>query len=368
MNFKIDTGAFKLLKHIRTHKIEFLHMLCKHQWNFYLDEDFGSFLKTCTQLKHLTLKNAYSDAIMEIKSQLETFEVINVKKIPSSFLYFLEAQKSSLKNLTLDAKKFKTRIANFVYFEMSLDKLVDYREKHEGLEEVKNVTVKNLAIKGESDNFEYFKKIFPCFEMLEVLSVKLPAKQQLEFLRLLSTLPKLKYLKLDREKSTEELKPTFKFNRLEHSILSRHFTVDQYVDIIRCCPNLTHLKIDKSWILQWTKNDFERIFEVCKNVKEITLSLVNQTITDEIFETLKNAALKFNLKVEAIGKDNIEKLKNAKNRLTVFSRKYQNRDPFAAFPNILSNKFYDDNNINYANYSDHRLFRKGRFCLCRSVR
>lgn len=342
-SLKVTGQAVKLLSKIQSHKIE---IFITKFYELTDDENkiLGEFLETCNQLKHFTMEDYYTDQILKIKSKLVTFEVTfyNYKPLPSSFLEFLKSQKSSLKNLTHDVHELYGDIANFIYFEMNLDKIVDYRLKFGQIYELKETTVKNLAIKNEDNdlinNLIYYENLFNCSVMLEVLSVKLPVENQLEFFRLLSNLPKLKYLKLNCDRGLNEKLPAIKLNQLERLILSPNFNADQCVKIISCCPNLTHVTM--SAIL--SKDNFDKIFEDCSKLQEILLFSINQ-INDEIFETFKSVGSEFNLKIETDKKEVFDKLSESKNQLTVTLKLNQLDDLFEVRPKILKYLHYDYN-------------------------
>lgn len=331
-----------LLPKIRSHQIECFYMSFLPSSDDIPDSenDLGAFLESCDKLKHFTLDNCYTNEIHKIQSQLQTFEVIRGDEhdgmLPSSFLQFLKAHKSSLKNLTL-AIKFDNEIANYIYFEMSLDKIVDHNYLECKILELKEATVKNLAIKLHSD-FKFYSRLFKCCEMLEVLDVIMPYEKPFEFLGQLSNLPKLKYLKLKRYGITEnEFNVLFKFKRLERLIIDCSFNAEYCVKLIRCCPALTHVKMYKTL----TKENFDEIFKVCKDLKEIVF-IINQ-VTDEDLESFKYIGSKISLKIEAFMAEFqqvIEKLGDVKNRMTAYSTKLAIRDPFVVVPRILNHMYF----------------------------
>jgi hypothetical protein len=339
--FKFDLGVTRIFEKIRSHKIEFMHVLSYLSYLCEKVQDFlGKFFQTCFDLKHLMLDGFYTDEILKIPSQLKTFEITKVYELPASFKKFLEIQKDLLENLLLNVNELDVddETSNFIYSEMKLKKLFDLSLNHSKIFKLTGSTLKNLAIKISTKDFPIYEKLFTCLTSLETLSINLPYQKALEVLRLISTLPKLKNLCLYEKFSIEKFEVNFSFDRLERIKLSRFFDNKQLVKIICAAPNLTHIEINSREILKLT--EFERIFETCPKIQEITfLAIIH--MTEEDVETLKAVGLKLNIKLILWNEDDQEQLSELKNKVTVMVKSI--KDSYKATPRILTDLFYDQN-------------------------
>jgi hypothetical protein len=336
-HLQIDSGYW-LLSRIRTHNVKVLHfsLYGSGALSVLQLKNFQTFMKTCNGLKHLIFKGFFPKAIAEYTmSSLEALDIFNAN-LSTDFHAFAMNHKSSLRNLTItkvsdndDRRDIprESEISKLVYFNMSLEKIVDLRSYHGEIKEVTPMkSLKNLTMlfpSHKKEEFLFFERLIPCCIAVEILNINLPSSKELEALRIISTLPKLKHLVLQTidADATEEIQPTFKIEQIEKlTIFDRVSRV--YIDLICGCPNIIKLEIINPYYdCRITAQDFERITESCTKLWKITL-VGNFQVKEEDFEILDSVSLRLNLKIEVRHNEMREKLKNLKNHLTVMERSW----------------------------------------------
>lgn len=286
-----------------------LHCFC-HRRNIKTSEvtsqHFGKFLSTCRSLKHLTFDGFYANQIQNIDNQLESLFILNTDG-ESSFKCkrkLFESQRASLKNLIIGVNYADDDVPDFIYQEMSLEKLSDRRLSSGELTESKNVKIKNLKF-CEYYKFPFVQKLFSGCHDLEILSINLIEGKELETLEMISQLPKLKRLTLIGSFNHE---CNIQFPELEEL---RWYFHNDHTSIVYGCPKLKRLRMR----VRLTKSNFEKIFDCCSNIEEIDLISMNsdEIVTEEMVEAIEFAASKVTIKCE-VSKCEVEKFAHLKNR------------------------------------------------------
>lgn len=350
---KIDYAS-EFVDHIKGPKIETLEVT--ENFVSIKSANWGDFLRTCNELKQLTLYEFLFDSDFSTYNfKLEQIAILNLGV--DSLTYgremikkFLRSQVKSLKVLKLDI--IIKELFNFVLNELQVEDFKFHVDIDKSTEQVLiNRSVKTLktSMPSFSDHsVEFYGKVIFSIRSIETFDISLSSENEVKILQFIAAaMPKLRNLTIQTNSLKYErynFVPNVRIEQVENlKIKNLPTEFERRITFLTCCPNVKKLRILKDFCEIKTE-EFQILVRSLKSLEEIYVENTLE-ITDKTVELLVQSRVrKLTIIDRKLNQEVPERLKNSRVQVVVLVRqkfiRYEDFDYKFSFEE--SDEFSDD--------------------------